>query len=135
MYPKTNSMKKILILNTTLTKGGAAKVAYQLFKGLQTDFQMHFAYGRQRQAADKNIFYFGNRFETLLHVLLVRFFGLEGFGSYFSTKKIIRYIEKEKIDIVNIHNLHGYYINFFQLFSFVKKIISRLYIQCMMNGQ
>jgi putative colanic acid biosynthesis glycosyltransferase len=114
-------MKKILIINTTLNKGGAARVAYTLFKDLQNSFDLYFAYGRGAVSKEKNTFYFGNKLEFLLHVFIVRFLGLEGFGSYFSTRKLISFIRKEKFDVVNIHNLHGYYVNFFQLLSFLNK--------------
>ncbi len=114
-------MKKILIINTTIGKGGAARVASDLFQNLSTDFDMHFAYGRKTGESAGNAFYFGNKLETYLHIFLVRFLGLEGYGSYFSTMKLIRYIQKEKFDLINIHNLHGYYLNFFLLLDFLKK--------------
>jgi len=114
-------MKKILILNTVLDKGGAAKVAKSIFDGLKNDFEIHFAYGRGGKNKTKNTFYFGNKIEMFLHILIIRFFGVEGYGSHFATQKLIKYIKKEKFDIVNIHNLHGYYLNFFTLLKFLEK--------------
>lgn len=112
-------MKKILILNTTFAKGGAAKVAHTLFSEFKDVFDIHFAYGRGQKVDNEKTFYFGNKIEFLIHAFLVRFLGIEGYGTYFSTRKLIKYIKKEKFDIINIHNLHGYYINFFQLFFFL----------------
>lgn len=121
-------MKKILIINTTLNKGGAARVANDLFENLSSNFNIFFAFGRGKKEKIANTFYFGNKFEVLVHVLLVRFLGLEGFGSFFSTKKLIKFIEKEKFDLINIHNLHGYYLNFFTLINFInRKQISVIY--------
>jgi putative colanic acid biosynthesis glycosyltransferase len=114
-------MKKILIINTTLNKGGAARVAYDLFENLDSDYDIHFAYGRGENIYNKKTFYFGNKIERFFHIFLVRFLGIEGFGSYFSTKKLIKYIEEEKFDVINVHNLHGYYLNFFSLIDFFKK--------------
>jgi putative colanic acid biosynthesis glycosyltransferase len=114
-------MRKILIINTTLNKGGAARIAYDLFLDLSNDFNIFFAYGRGNKNKDSKTFYFGNKLEVFIHLFLVRFLGLEGFGSYFSTKKLIKFIEKEKFDLINIHNLHGYYLNFFQLLNFLKE--------------
>lgn len=51
--------------------------------------------------------------EFLFHLFLVRFLGLEGFGSYFATNRLINFIDNEKFDLIHIHNLHGYYVNFF----------------------
>lgn len=114
-------MKKVLIINTTFNQGGAARVARDLFENSSTDFEMFFAYGRGARQANEKIFKFGNRLETLLHIFLVRFLGLEGFGSYWSTRKLISFIKKEKFDLINLHNLHGYYLNFFSLIEFIKK--------------
>ena len=114
-------MKKILIINTKLDKGGAARVAYDLFQNLNPNFNMFFAYGRGKKISDSKTFYFGNKIEFFIHIFLVRFLGLEGFGSYFSTKKLIEFIKKEKFDLINIHNLHGYYLNFSTLLNFLKE--------------
>ena len=114
-------MKKVLIINTTLNKGGAARVACDIFENLDSDFDIFFAYGRGTKNLNPKTFYFGNKLEVLLHVFLVRFLGLEGFGSYLSTKKLINFIKKEKFDLINLHNLHGYYLNFFTLLKFLKE--------------
>ncbi len=114
-------MKKILIINTTINKGGAAKIAKGLFENLGKDFDITFAYGRGRKEKNSKTFFFGNKLETFVHIFLVRFLGIEGHGSYFSTKKLIQFIEKENFDLINIHNMHGYYLNFFKLLNFVNK--------------
>jgi glycosyltransferase involved in cell wall biosynthesis len=113
--------KKILILNTTFNKGGAAMVARDLFENSNPDFDLFFAYGRGEKTLNEKTFKFGNKFEILLHIFLVRFLGLEGFGGYFSTRKLIKFIQKEKFDLIHLHNLHGYYLNFFTLIAFIQK--------------
>ena len=47
-------------------------------------------------------------------------FDAHGRGSTFSTKRLIKKIEKVKPDIIHLHNLHGYYINYSILFSFLE---------------
>lgn len=114
-------MKKILHINTVYTGGGAAQVARDIFAfSREHEYEAYFAYGRGEKSHDKNTFKFGNSFENFLHLVLVRFLGLEGFGTYFSTKKLIRFIQKEKFNLIHLHNLHGYYLNFFDLFAFLK---------------
>lgn len=115
-------MKKILLVNTKFTKGGASGVARSLFFGLAgNNVHMYFAYGRGEKSLEKNTFKFGNSFETIIHIFLVRFLGLEGYGSYFSTRKLIKYIQKEKFDAIHLHNVHGYYLNFYTLFRFLNE--------------
>lgn len=121
MIPKDTAMKKILHINTVYTGGGAAQVARDIFAFAgQNGYDAYFAYGRGKKSKDEKTFRFGNGFENFLHLILVRFLGLEGFGTYFSTRKLIRFIQKEKFDLIHLHNLHGYYLNFFDLFAFLK---------------
>ncbi len=114
--------KKILIINTTFDKGGAAKIARHVFKYVSEDesFDTYFAYSMGPKESNKT-FKFGFMLERYIHASLVRFVGIEGFGSYFSTKKLINFIKKEKFDLIHIHNLHGYYLNFFTLINFLNK--------------
>lgn len=43
--------------------------------------------------------------------MITRLTGFEGVGSYFSTKNLIKYIENNNIDLIHLHNIHGYYLN------------------------
>lgn len=116
-------MRKILIINTTFSRGGAAQLARDLFFDLKKnpENQVLFAYGRDYEGDQADTCYFGNKFELYLHVLLVRFFGLEGFGSFYATRKLLRYIEQEKPDLIHLHNLHGYYVNFYKLLNWLNQ--------------
>lgn len=116
-------MQKILFLNTVAKGGGASSVAESLFIKCNklSDYKAFFAYGRGKRVKDSRYFYFGNRLEVVIHLCLVRFFGLEGYGTYFATRRLIKYIKKEKFNIVHMHNLHGYYLNFFYFIKFLKK--------------
>lgn len=115
-------MKKILFINSTYGTGGAPKVAKSLFDYLNKDsgYEAYFAYGRGEEAEEKNVVKIGYKWEIYLHAFLVRFLGIEGYGSYFSTLKLINFIKKEKFDVIHLHNIHGYYLNFFRLFDFLK---------------
>jgi glycosyltransferase involved in cell wall biosynthesis len=42
-------------------------------------------------------------------------------GCYFSTKKLISIIKKEKPDVVQIHCINGYFVNVYKLIEFLKK--------------
>ena len=115
-------MKKILIINTTFDKGGAARIAYEIFKLLtdRKETMAYFAYGRGLKINRNGLFKFGFNLEVYLHAFFVRFLGVEGFGTYFSTQKLINFMKKEKFDLIHLHNLHGYYLNFFRLINFLK---------------
>jgi len=104
---------KILIVNTELNRGGAAQIARTLFQSLnqKNEFECYFAYGRGEKINDERAIKFAYLPEVYFQGLLTRCFGLQGYGSWFSTKKLEKFIIKEKFDLIHLHNLHGYYLN------------------------
>lgn len=54
---------------------------------------------------------FGNWISFWSHVLITTVFDAQGYGSYFATKKLIRWLREENPDIIHLHNLHGYYLH------------------------
>lgn len=62
-----------------------------------------------------------NEVEFYLDALCTRIFDNHGLNSYFNTKKVIKIIEDFSPDIIHIHNLHGYWINYQCLFKYIKK--------------
>lgn len=56
-----------------------------------------------------------------LTILFERLTGLVGCFSFISTLRVIRYIRRIEPDIIYLGNLHGYYINIYQLYRFIRK--------------
>ena len=104
---------KILIINTEFNKGGAAQIARTLFCSLNeiSEFECYFAYGRGEKVDDERAIKFAYLPEVYFQGLLTRCFGLQGYGSWFSTRALEKFIIKEKFDLIHLHNLHGYYLN------------------------
>lgn len=61
------------------------------------------------------------KFEFYLDALCTRLFDAHGLGNIFNTLSIIRRLKAFKPDIVHLHNLHGYWINYVLLFRYLKK--------------
>ena len=104
---------KILMVNTEFNRGGAAQIARTLFQSLnkRNEFERYFAYGRGEKVDDERTIKFAYLPEVYFQGLLTRCFGLQGYGSWFSTKKLEKFIIKKKFDLIHLHNLHGYYLN------------------------
>lgn len=68
-----------------------------------------------------NYYAMGNIVDKKLHALLSRINGRQGYFSHFSTKKLLKHIEKIKPDIVHLHNLHANYININMLLDYLGK--------------
>jgi glycosyltransferase involved in cell wall biosynthesis len=56
-----------------------------------------------------------------LHALMTRLNGKQGFYSGIKTKRLLRELEKDKPDIIHIHNLHSNFINLPGLFEFAAR--------------
>ena len=63
----------------------------------------------------------GNPFDWKMHALLARLFGGQGFYSSLATKKLIRQIERDKIDVIHLHNLHSNFVNINMLLKYIAK--------------
>lgn len=77
--------------------------------------------GRRKPFADIPCERFGNPISFWIHVAITTAFDRQGYGSYFTTKKLIRRLREEKPDIIHLHNLHGYYLYLPLLFRYLKE--------------
>ena len=58
--------------------------------------------------------------ETNLHAALARVTGYNGCFSFFSTRRIIKFIEEFKPNVIHIHELHAYFVNYVPLIEYIK---------------
>ena len=64
---------------------------------------------------------FSSRADIFLHGLAARLFDCQGLKSKSKTKKLIGLLREYNPDIIHLHNLHGYYLNYPRLFAYLKK--------------
>lgn len=113
---------KILQINSHYRKGGAGKIVSYLHQEFQKrGIFSYVAYGREPYINEENIFPIGNKLETYIEAIATRVLGLSGYTSLYSTWKLIRLIKKLNPDIIHLHVIHGYYLNFTMLFSYLNK--------------
>lgn len=77
------------------------------------------AYGRWANPSKSILYRIGNRCEIYYHYLLSRILGKHGLGSVRATMSLIDRIKEVNPDIIHLHNIHGYYLNFPLLFKFL----------------
>lgn len=78
-------------------------------------------WGRGRAAENEKEYYMNDKLGVYYHAAYTRLTGRMGFASVSSTKKLIKWLEQIKPDIIHLHCIHGYYINIKLLFDYIRK--------------
>lgn len=63
----------------------------------------------------------GSAIGKVEHIFLAKLTGMHGCYSHFATYKLIQKIKQVKPDVIHLHNLHGWYLNWKMLFDYLKK--------------
>ena len=71
--------------------------------------------------APKNGYKIGNKLDWKIHAFFSRLFGKQAYFSRCATKNLLRFIDKEKPDIVHLHNLHSNYIHLNLLLKYLAR--------------
>ena len=114
---------KVLQINTVYKKGSTGKIV----AGIETicnerSIDTYVAY-RYFENPDmkQNEISVSSWFDCHVHNRLSTYTGLQGFFSYYRTKRFIQELDKIKPDIIHLHNIHGSFINHKLLFDYIKK--------------
>jgi len=114
---------RVLQINYNFNKGSVGRIVSYMGDLILNKSNNEFFVAYKNGTLNSNIkgYKIGGNQSTYLHVLKTRLFDRHGFGSTFSTKLLIKKIERIKPDIIHIHNIHGYYLNIEILFKYLKK--------------
>lgn len=87
-----------------------------------------YSYGRDsKMLSTSQLVPVGNKWDVALHGFITRLFDRHGLSSVAATKRFIDNIERLNPDIIHIHNIHGYFLNYKLFFSYLaaknKKVI------------
>ncbi|WP_366925601.1 glycosyltransferase [uncultured Methanobrevibacter sp.] len=81
----------------------------------------HIAYGRWANPSQSYLYHIGSMWDERWHGLQSRLFDNHGLASRKATQKLIEEIKRISPDIIHLHNIHGYYLNYPLLFNFLSK--------------
>lgn len=87
-----------------------------------------YSYGRDsKMLSTSQLVPVGNKWDVAFHGFITRLFDRHGLSSVGATKRFIDNIERLNPDIIHIHNIHGYFLNYKLFFSYLaaknKKVI------------
>lgn len=115
-------MPKLLQINSAINYGSTGKIAEQIGElAKQQGWESYIAHGRYINPSHQVAIQVGNRLDWLLHALLTRLTDRHGLFSTRATRKLVKHIEEIKPDIIHLHNIHGYYLNYKVLFEYLNK--------------
>lgn len=116
-------MPTLLQVNTTVGRGSTGRIA-EIIASLakSNSWSCYIAHGsRYVGTSNSSRYQVSNKIHEVFHFFYTRFFDKHGLGSSWPTKRFIKEIKKIKPDVVHIHNLHGYYINYRLLLQYLAK--------------
>ena len=115
---------KVLLINSVCGIGSTGRICTDLAKKLEADgHEVKIAYGRSDVVPDQLRKYsirIGNGVDVKMHALQTRLFDNHGLASKRATKKFLQWADEYSPDLLWLHNLHGYYINYELLFRWIK---------------
>lgn len=115
---------KIMQINSVCGIRSTGRICTDLADVLkEKGHQCAVAYGREAVPdMYKDISYkIGDGMGVKLHALAARLFDSAGLHSKKATRKLLDYIDSFSPDVIHLHNIHGYYINYTILFDYIKK--------------
>ncbi len=115
-------MKKLLLINVSANSGSTGRIAEEIGQtAIGRGYDSYFAFGRIGRESKSSLIRIGNDWDVRWHGLESLLFDNQGFGSRMATKRFISEIERIQPDVINLHNVHGYYLNVEILFEYLAK--------------
>lgn len=108
----------------TVDYGSTGKIMLQVAERCRVEGMSVYTFSRawkNQKAPVKGHTYFGTFLENGVHHVLGEATGLDSCFSVIGTRSLLRDIKKTKSDLIQLHNLHGWYINLPILFRYIKR--------------
>lgn len=114
-------MPRLLIINITCNQGSTGKISEQVgLMMVQRGWEVFLAHGARRvNPSALSTIAFSSVKTEYLHALKSLLFDADGLGSTTATKQLVEKIKEIRPDVIQIHNLHGYYLNYPVLFEYL----------------
>ena len=114
-------MLKLLQINLSANWGSHGKIAAQIGDvAISHGWESYIAYGRACNPCSSKLIKIGGQWDIYEHLIETRLFDNHGLASRRVTKKFIKQIDELKPDIIHLHNIHGYYLNYRILFEYLQ---------------
>jgi len=114
---------RVLQVNCFFDRGSTGKIMADIHRTAEAQgHEMIACYGRYRAPdANHNVYRVSSEWESKVHAVLSRLWGVEFGFSPIATARLIRLIRRTRPDTVHLHCLNGHFVNVYRLVRFLKK--------------
>lgn len=113
---------RIVIINSVYQYGSTGNIVAKLMDGFtQAGHQCHVIYSRNEGIENETVHRVYSTMGFYHHVISSLVFDRHGLYSKQNTRKVLDLLDSIKPDVVNLHNLHGFYINYPMLFDYLRQ--------------
>ncbi len=120
-------MKKLLQINPVLRiNTSTGRIMQEIGElAMEHGWESYIAYSRGRDGVkpcNSQLVPVGNKWSVACHGLATRLFDRHGLASDRATRQFIQHIESICPDVIHIHNIHGYFLNYRIFFDYLSHI-------------
>lgn len=116
---------KLLLVNSVCGASSTGRIVTDLYDAASKEgIQCKIAYGEHRHpniTEGYDTIKIGSSLDNYLHAIGTRITDKHGLYSKEATKDFLKQVDKWAPDVIHLHNLHGYYLNYEMLFDYLKK--------------
>lgn len=117
-------MKKLLQINPVIRiNTSTGRIMQEIGELARANgWETYIAYSQGRDGVSPNAAHLipvGNRWSVAWHGIMTRLFDRHGLASKRATRQLIAEIQQIQPDIIHIHNIHGYFLNYRILFEYL----------------
>lgn len=113
---------KLLQINSVANIGSTGRIAEQIGQAaMDAGWESYIAYGREAGPSQSRLIKIGSQLDVAWHGVVTRLFDRHGLASRRATRIFISQVKKIQPDIIHLHNIHGYYLNYQILFDYLAK--------------
>lgn len=115
---------KVYLINSVCGVGSTGALVADTVRQLRENGdqgRVGYGIGIARGVLPEEAFRFNHKLGYAVHNILSRFTDHTGWYSSVQTHRLIRDIEKFRPDVIQLHNLHGYYVNYKILFRYLSQ--------------
>jgi putative colanic acid biosynthesis glycosyltransferase len=114
-------MPTLVQINTVVNYTSTGRIAEGIgTAAIAAGWRSVIAFGRHPRPSASETIDLGDRLGTLVHVMATRLADRHGLHSRRATRRLVQSLERLEPDVIHLHNLHGYYLDYPLLFRHLR---------------